>query len=74
MAVDMSPEPVTNGLANVAELGLVALIVTLVWAHPFLTITSAVGALLAVMWAVRAVWRTLRRKAFGVQPPAHAAH
>ena len=60
MMVDTSPEPVTNGLANVAELGTVALVVTLLWAHPFLTIGAAVAALALIMWGVRSVWRRVR--------------
>jgi hypothetical protein len=60
VAVDASPEPVTNGLANVAEFGTVALIVTFVWAHPFVTLTAAVATLAVVMWVVRAVWRKVR--------------
>jgi len=60
VAVDTSPEPVTNGLANVAEFGTVALVVTFVWSHPFVTLAAALGALAAVMWVVRTVWKKVR--------------
>jgi hypothetical protein len=60
VAVDASPEPVTNGLANVAEFGAVALVVTFVWAHPFATLGAAIATLAGAMWVVRSVWRKVR--------------
>ncbi len=60
LAVDSSPEPVTNGLANVGEYATVALIVTAVWRHPFVTLGIATAVLVALMIGVRAVWRTIR--------------
>ena len=71
LAVDTSPEPVTNGLANVAELGTVALVVTFVWGHPFLTLAAAIALLIGVMWVMRRVWRKLRSmfRATAVQDP-----
>lgn len=60
VAVDASPEPVTNGLANLGELGTVGLIVTLVWRHPFLTLGAALAVLGGMMVLARKVWRALR--------------
>ena len=60
-AIDTSPEPVTNGLANMAELGVVASIAFFVWNHPFITLAAALALLIALVLAVRAIWRTLRR-------------
>src|SRR5678816_4012170 len=40
--IDTSPEPVTNGVANIAELGAVASIAYAVWHHPYLTLAVAI--------------------------------
>ncbi len=58
-AVDTSPEPITNGMANVAEVATVTLIVACVWRHPFLTMSAALLLLAGVMFFVRTVWRTI---------------
>jgi heme exporter protein D len=60
-AIDTSPEPVTNGMANAAELGVVASVAFFVWSHPFVTLTLALVLLVALVLAVRAIWRGIRR-------------
>lgn len=60
-AIDTSPEPVTNGAANVAELGIVAAVAAFVWEHPFVVLAVAVLMLVALALTVRLVWRALRR-------------
>jgi hypothetical protein len=60
-AVDTSPEPVTNGLASAAELGVVASVAFFVWNHPFITLALAIALLVALALAVRAIWRGIRR-------------
>lgn len=60
-AVDMSPEPVTNGVASITELGLVAVIAVSLWHHPYLTLACALVLLVALILAVRLIWRTLRQ-------------
>ena len=60
-AIDTSPEPVTNGAANVAELGMVAAVIAFVWEHPFLVLAGAVVMLVALALTVRMVWRALKR-------------
>ena len=60
-AIDTSPEPVTNGLANMAELGVVASVAFFVWNHPFITLAAALALLIALAIAVRAIWRSIRR-------------
>lgn len=60
-AIDTSPEPVSNGVANTAELGLVATISYFVWNHPWLSLAVALTALVVMMLLVRSIWRTLRR-------------
>ena len=60
-AIDASPEPVTNGAANIAELGLVAAVAIAIWHHPILTLVLALALLAALIVAVRLIWRTLRK-------------
>lgn len=60
-AVEASPEPISNGVMSIGELGLVAAIVTAVWRHPYLTLTAALAVLIALMLIVRLIWRTLRQ-------------
>ena len=60
-AIDTSPEPVTNGAANIAELGLVASVTYAIWNHPFVTLAVALVVLAALIVVVRLIWRTLRR-------------
>jgi hypothetical protein len=72
-AVDSSPEPVTNGLMNTAELGVIASVSYFVWNHPGWTLFIALVLLVAIMLAVRAIWKRIRsliRSQFG---QAHGA-
>ena len=60
-AIDTSPEPVTNGVANIAELGVVASLSYAIWHHPYTALAVALALLVLLMLLVRAIWRTLRR-------------
>jgi hypothetical protein len=60
-AVDASPEPVSNGLLSAGELGFVAMVVTLVWQHPYATLVLVFVALAGLLLLVRFIWRTLRQ-------------
>jgi Domain of unknown function (DUF4126) len=64
-AVDLSPEPATNVGATVAELSVVAALAWAVWHHPWLALSAALALLVALFFAVRALWgfmwRLLRR-------------
>lgn len=60
-AIDTSPEPVTNGVANVGEITIAATIALLVWEHPWLALTIGLVLLVALVFAVRLIWRALRR-------------
>ena len=60
-AVDTSPEPVTNGLANMAELGTVASIAIFIWSHPYITLTIAILVLILLILVVRRIVITLRK-------------
>src|ERR1041385_2631425 len=44
-AIDTSPEPVTNGVANGAELTLVAAVAIAIWHHPIITLLLALVVL-----------------------------
>jgi hypothetical protein len=65
LAIDTSPEPVSNGAASVAELGLVGALVVFVWSHPFIALAAALGIVLTTAIIVRAIWgfiwRNVRR-------------
>jgi hypothetical protein len=60
VAVDTSPEPVTNAAVNTAELGVVASLSYLIWHHPFFALTLALLLLALTALLVRIVWRALR--------------
>jgi len=60
-AIDASPEPVTNGAANIAELGVVSTIAIAIWHHPIVTLTIALAVLVALAMLVRFIWKSLRQ-------------
>lgn len=60
-AVDISPEPVSNGVTSTAELGLVTAISLALWRHPYLTFAFAMLVLVLLIVMVRLIWRTLRQ-------------
>lgn len=70
-AVDMSPEPISNGVTSTVELGLVATIALTVWEHPYLTLAFALGVLCLLIALVRLIWRTLRQVFAGKWVPRH---
>lgn len=70
-AVDMSPEPISNGVTSTAELGLVATITLLVWEHPYATLAFALAVLCLLVALVRLIWRTLRQVFAGRWVPRH---
>ena len=60
-AVDISPEPISNGVTSTAELGLVSVISLALWQHPYLTFAFAIIVLVLLIAMVRLIWRTLRQ-------------
>jgi hypothetical protein len=60
VAVDASPEPVTNGIVNTAELGVLASLSYLIWHHPVIALVVALLLLILTAMLVRMVWRELR--------------
>jgi hypothetical protein len=60
VAVDTSPEPVTNGALNIAELSVLATLSYLIWHHPFLALVIALTLLVLTAMLVHAVWRALK--------------
>ena len=69
-AIDTSPEPVTNGAANVAEVGVVALIGIFIWQHPFLSLGLALALLVGLVLTVRLIWKALKTVFSGRWMPA----
>jgi hypothetical protein len=70
-AIDASPEPLTNGVANVTELGVVAAVAIGVWRHPIITLVTALVLLACLVMMVRLIWRALRQVFAGRWMPAH---
>ena len=68
--IDTSPEPVTNGAANILELGAVATIAYAVWNHPYVTLSIALAVLVLLMLLVRSIWRAARRALRGLRAGA----
>jgi len=60
-AIDASPEPISNGVTSLTELGLVTTLALSVWSHPYLTLAFALAVLVALILIVRLIWRTLRQ-------------
>src|SRR6266540_3789576 len=60
VAVDTSPEPVTNGLLNTAELTVIASLSYMIWHHPIAALIVALLLLVLTAMLVRVVWRALR--------------
>jgi hypothetical protein len=61
VAIDASPEPLSNGVANVAEAGFVASIALMVWQHPWITLALTLLTLVLVALLVRAAWKAIGR-------------
>jgi hypothetical protein len=72
-AVDASPEPVTNAVANLAELTTIASIALAVWQHPYITLALALVLLALLILLVRRILLTLRRLLSGQWYRAGAA-
>ena len=66
--IDTSPEPVTNGAANIAELGVIATIAYTLWHHPYLTLAAALILLVLLMLLVRTIIRAAKRALRGLRP------
>jgi hypothetical protein len=60
VAVDASPEPISNGLLSATELGVVAGVSYFIWNHPMATLVLALVILVLTILLVRLVWRTIR--------------
>jgi hypothetical protein len=70
-AIDASPEPISNGIASVAELSLISVLTLAIWSHPYLTLAFALIVLVALIMIVRLIWRTLRQVFSGRWVPRH---
>lgn len=70
-AVDASPEPVSNGVMSVSELGLVTGIMMMIWSHPYITLLVALAVLIGLIMIVRLIWQTLKQVMSGRWVPYH---
>jgi hypothetical protein len=59
-AVDASPEPVTNGIANLSELATISSIAVFIWSHPFITLSTAILLLILLILVVHRIFKTIR--------------
>lgn len=69
-AIDASPEPITNSVANGAEFALVAVVAIAIWHHPLITLFLALVVLVALIITVRFIWKALRQVFRGRWMPA----
>jgi hypothetical protein len=69
-AIDTSPEPVTNGVANTGELAVIAAMMVFVWEHPFISLAAGILLLVLLALTVRLIWRALRAVFSGRWMPA----
>src|ERR1700749_1464891 len=70
-AIDTSPEPITNGVANVTELAIVSTVAIAIWHHPFFTLAVAIVLLCGLVMMVRLIWKALRQVFSGRWIPHH---
>jgi hypothetical protein len=70
-AIDTSPEPMTNGAANITELAIVSAVAIAIWHHPFLTLAVALVLLCGLVILVRIIWNALRQVFSGRWIPSH---
>lgn len=69
LAIDTSPEPVSNGLASVGELSFVAAIAVFVWQYPVAALLLALALVVGIAIAVRAVWGMIWRNVTRARRP-----
>lgn len=70
-AIDASPEPVTNGIANVTEFAVVTAVAIAIWHHPIITLSLALVLLCALVMVVRIIWKAIKQVFSGRWMPAH---
>ena len=72
LAIDTSPEPVSNGAASVAELTFVGLIAVFIWRHPVISLVAALVIVAVTALIVRAVWSLIWRTVTRARRPGVA--
>ena len=60
VAIDTSPEPFTNGAANIAELGLFGVLALGATQHPYVALALGIAVVLVTALLVRAAYRAIR--------------
>ena len=61
VAVDASPEPITNGAMNLTEYAIVGSMSYFVWQYPVASLVFALLLLIATILLLRLAWRWLKR-------------
>jgi hypothetical protein len=74
LAIDTSPEPLSNGVANTGELAFITAVVVFVFQHPVLVLGAAVLVVVALALVVRAVWGMLWTNVTRLRRPGGARH
>ena len=72
LAIDTSPEPVSNGVASVTELTFVGLITVFIGRHPVLAFSIALIVVGTTALLVRAVWGVIWRAVARTRRPGAA--
>jgi len=72
LAIDTSPEPVSNGAASVTELTFVGLISVFIWRHPVAAFVIAIVIIGITALLVRAVWGVIWRAVSRTRRPGAA--
>jgi hypothetical protein len=70
-AIDASPEPVTNGIANATEFAVVTTVAIAIWHHPIITLSLALVLLCVLVMVVRIIWKAIKQVFSGRWMPAH---
>lgn len=70
-AIDASPEPVTNGIANATEFAVVTAVAIAIWHHPIITLSLALILLFVLVMVVRIIWKAIKQVFSGRWMPAH---
>jgi hypothetical protein len=73
LAIDTSPEPVSNAAASIGELSFVALIAVLIWQHPVWALVIALLIVVTMGLVVRAVWGLIWSTVTRVRRPGAGA-
>jgi Domain of unknown function (DUF4126) len=72
VAVDASPEPITNGAMNLTEYAVLGSLSYFIWQHPMASLVFALLLLIATILLLRLMWRWMKRMLARFMPPPSA--